>query len=237
LGAQIGIARTLIQNPSGKGLPPSSAVFVSSIVTPFATAINLNISTEGIVDWIAQNVTSGNSQSLFESSTPWTWKLNGSSRGRFLSLALDSNENGGSPVNTQVASSLQLTANAGDERFKFAASPNRIVAFVAPGLTGAAIGCGHSVIYPGDGLTHDFKIYVWASKALQTVTLTCHMLDNSSGDVSAIQQNTSAIDASVLTFRFRAKVAFGNQIEFRALVTNNGGSTFCGAGIQAITVF
>lgn len=238
-------------SPTSKGLAPtqyssttsgknvsSISAGVAALLASFPAVSNLNISTEGTVDWFAQFHGAGSSQATFETYVQWTWKLAGPARGRIINTAIDPNEGigNGVGVNTQTTSPLALTCTAGDCARVFSANPERNCSFVAPQNTAAALGCGHGIVLPGDGSTRTYKLYVYLNKRC-VAAVTAHAMDLTTAD-STLVLNENTTQGTIYTCTFNCKIPVGQSVFFSATVTaTNQGDTFCGAGFQAVTIF
>lgn len=198
-----------------------------------ATA-NLNVSTEGTVDWFAVNGGPGSTQTLFESVTPYTWKTNGASRGKFQMLAVNSGDSAGQTVliGNQTASPLQITANAGDAARPFSANPNRNCGIAQANSGTGHTGAGCLFRMPGTGSSHTYKVYAYIPVSA-TFAVTAHADDGTVVDAVLTATDTGG---AVWSFTFTANIPAASSITFSAITTSVPG-TNGGAGIQAITVF
>lgn len=217
-------------------MSPSLIAVGSSVFAIPTSPVIFNLSSQGVIDWILQ-LGSASSEATFTTPPGWTWKKLGSSRGKFISLALSPNDtNQGASISTLTGSPAEMNVNAGDGA-KFANLPARNAAFCAPSGASGALLSGHRIIYPGDGSNRNFNIYVWTNKPLVDVQLVAHFLSGAVADAAIVQTNTNAADGAILLFQFQATIVVGDSICFDAQALNLHGSTFAGAGIQAISVF
>jgi hypothetical protein len=244
LDLHAGTGISLTDNAAGRITVAASSSGGTTLAAGAATSVaggsgapstaNLNVSTEGTLDWIACNQGPGSSQAVYESSVPYTWKVNGTSRGKFQIAAIDTGDSVGQNVqiNNLTVSPLHVTANAADSARPFTASPAIQCGFAAVQGSGHT-GGGSSIRLWGIGASHTYKFYVFINFA-SVVTVTAHADDGTTSDavLTATETNTGAI----WSFTFTANIPAGSSITVSAVVTTNNG-TFAGAGFQAVTVF
>lgn len=206
----------------------------ATFVQGFPSHTSLNISTEGVDDWIALN---GNFTAVadIESSKAWTWKAAGITRGRFQLIALDEDDPQGSGMNGNVntGSPLQLTTNANDPARPFSSSPAQAAPFFAPNNGVPTAGAGMALRVFGDGNSHTYKLYVYLSDKM-TVEVIAHADDQSTADVS-LTATEASISGTIYSFTFTCKIPPTASVLFTAITTV--APSFQGCGIQALTVF
>lgn len=236
----VGIAKTQIQNPSpgGSGGGGGGSGQLNTPIFSIMAAGNLNLSNEGVRDWLLLSPLNGGNQLTVESSV--RSKLQGDSLIRlreFISNAVPAGESTNS-------SPIAMSVNAGDEKCSVAgeqftgvgASPTTNSA-IWRSLFGNTTGFGYHISVIADTNLRTLNLYmgnIINAGANQVVNIAARLLDGSAPDVSQDWLNPAGTQWRKITIIYKA--ATGTRLEVTASMKTPSGVN-AELAFQALSVF